>query len=655
MQTKINSRDAAETSTATPIAAAGDKQQAPDGTQNVAPWVAVWQLALTAAAVLAVDPTRLSGVVIRSRAGPVRDAWLREFLAMLPSGAVVKRVPSNIADGRLLGGLELASTLASGRPVAERGVLADCDGGVAIFPMAERMTSYMAAKLASVIDSGVVVVERDGFQLRHETVFAAVLLDEGIEDDESASVALADRLAFQIDLSDFPDRMLREERDGGNAGELAKAFAVSLDDVIAARAGIREVKVSDKVIEALTATAYALGVDGMRAPNLAINASRAIAALNGRSEVSDDDVQLAGRLVLAPRATRLPQSPPPEDGAPREPQPEQEQAQEQTQTPAENEAPPEPDEDETHVDQPLEDLVLAATAAAIPKKLLLKLMMQGNASRGVGKSSGSSGQMRNGSRRGRAAGSVRGDIRSGARINILATLRAAAPWQRLRAQSAVGGLARVGRLHIRKEDFRVNRYQQRAETTTLFVVDASGSSALNRLAEAKGAVELLLADCYIRRDRVGVIAFRGRAAEVLLPATRSLVRAKRSLAGLPGGGGTPLASGIDAAREMAEALSRRGDTVVVVMLTDGKANVARNGVGGNRPLAEADALSAAKSLRQINGLRALFVDTSPTANPRAETLANAMGATYLPLPHAAARTLMHAVQVTVSTSKATVK
>lgn len=655
MQTKINSRDAAETSTATPIAAAGDKQQAPDGTQNVAPWVAVWQLALTAAAVLAVDPTRLSGVVIRSRAGPVRDAWLREFLAMLPSGAVVKRVPSNIADGRLLGGLELASTLASGRPVAERGVLADCDGGVAIFPMAERMTSYMAAKLASVIDSGVVVVERDGFQLRHETVFAAVLLDEGIEDDESASVALADRLAFQIDLSDFPDRMLREERDGGNAGELAKAFAVSLDDVIAARAGIREVKVSDKVIEALTATAYALGVDGMRAPNLAINASRAIAALNGRPEVSDDDVQLAGRLVLAPRATRLPQSPPPEDGAPREPQPEQEQAQEQTQTPAENEAPPEPDEDETHVDQPLEDLVLAATAAAIPKKLLLKLMMQGNASRGVGKSSGSSGQMRNGSRRGRAAGSVRGDIRSGARINILATLRAAAPWQRLRAQSAVGGLARVGRLHIRKEDFRVNRYQQRAETTTLFVVDASGSSALNRLAEAKGAVELLLADCYIRRDRVGVIAFRGRAAEVLLPATRSLVRAKRSLAGLPGGGGTPLASGIDAAREMAEALSRRGDTVVVVMLTDGKANVARNGVGGNRPLAEADALSAAKSLRQINGLRALFVDTSPTANPRAETLANAMGATYLPLPHAGARTLMHAVQVTVSTSKATVK
>jgi magnesium chelatase subunit D len=661
VQTNINSRDAAQTSTATPIVAAGNKQALPDGAQNVASWIAVWRLALTAAAVLAVDPTRLNGVVLRSRAGPVRDTWLREFLAMLPPGAAVKRVPSNIADGRLLGGLDLASTLATGRPVAERGVLADCDGGVAIFPMAERMSSYTAAKLACVIDSGVVIVERDGFQLRHEAAFAAVLLDEGIDDDELASVALADRLAFQIDLSDFPVRLLREEHEGGNAGEMAEAFAVLVGDVIAARASIRGITVSDNAIEALTATAYALGVDGMRAPNLAINTARAIAALNGRAVVSDDDVQLAGRLVLAPRATRLPQ--PPEDAAPSEPEPEQEQPQEQEheqeQAPPEDNSqdqePPEPDQVETNIDQPLEDVVLAATAAAIPEKLLLKLMMQGSASRGASKSSGSSGQVHNGTKRGRAVGSVRGDIRSGARMNVLATLRAAAPWQRLRAQSAVADPARVGRLHIRKEDFRVNRYQERAETTTLFVVDASGSSALNRLAEAKGAVELLLADCYIRRDRVSVIAFRGRTAEVLLPATRSLVRAKRSLAGLPGGGGTPLANGIDAAREMAEALRRRGDTVVVVMLTDGKANVARNGVGGNRPLAEADALSAAKSLRQINGLRALFVDTSPTANPRAETLANAMGATYLPLPHAGARTLMHAVQVAASTSKATAR
>jgi magnesium chelatase subunit D len=93
----------------------------------------------------------------------------------------------------------------------------------------------------------------------------------------------------------------------------------------------------------------------------------------------------------------------------------------------------------------------------------------------------------------------------------------------------------------------VSRFKQRRETTTIFVVDASGSAALHRLAEAKGAVELLLADCYVRRDRVAMLAFRGKGAELMLPPTRSLVRAKRSLAGLPGGGGTPLAAGMDAA------------------------------------------------------------------------------------------------------------
>jgi magnesium chelatase subunit D len=512
------------------------------------------------------------------------------------------------------------------------------------------MSSYTAAKLASVIDSGTVVVERDGFQLRHETKFALVLLDEGVEDEEFASAALADRVAFHLDLGDFPERLLRAEND------TADIFQVSAHDVIAARERLAEVVARDDVIAALTSTAFAIGVEGMRAPNLAVHAARAIAALNGRTVVSDEDVQLAGRLVLASRATRLPSPPPEEENESSETEEAPPEDLSPPDQPPENEDSPDdtdqPEDHEINLDQPLEDVVLAATAASIPEKLLLKLMMQANASRGASKTSGPSGQARHSTKRGRVVGTVRGDIRSGARMNVLATLRAAAPWQRLRAQAvannpsaSVGATARAGRLHIRKEDFRVNRYQERGETTTVFVVDASGSSALNRLAEAKGAVELLLADCYIRRDRVSVIAFRGKQAEVLLPATRSLVRAKRSLAGLPGGGATPLANGIDAAREMAEGLSRRGDTVVVVMLTDGKANVARNGVGGNRPLAEADALSAARSLRAIPGLRALFVDTSPTANPRAEALAHAMGATYLPLPHAGARTLMNAVQV----------
>ena len=229
-------------------------------------------------------------------------------------------------------------------------------------------------------------------------------------------------------------------------------------------------------------------------------------------------------------------------------------------------------------------------------------------------------------------GSRRGEPRGGSRLNVIETLRAAAPWQRLRQREVQLSSAKLpppapvdsrnkpkghaaqleaspstpepARIQVRREDFHVSRFKQVGQTTTLFVVDASGSSALNRLAEAKGAVELLLADCYIRRDSVAVLAFRGKAAELLLPPTRSLARAKRSLAGLPGGGGTPLASAIDAARELADQIRRKGATPIVVLMTDGRGNIARDGSPG-RARADMDALAAARQLR-LAGITALL-------------------------------------------------
>jgi magnesium chelatase subunit D len=250
---------------------------------------------------------------------------------------------------------------------------------------------------------------------------------------------------------------------------------------------------------------------------------------------------------------------------------------------------------------------------------------------------GKAGEWQRGSARGRPAGTLRGEPRNGLRLDLIETLRAAAPWQRLRRAGATDS-----RIRVRPDDFHVTRFRQRRETTTIFVVDASGSAALNRLAEAKGAVELLLADCYVRRDRVAVLAFRGRGAELLLPPTRSLVRAKRSLAGLPGGGGTPLAAAFDAAADLADAVKRRGDTPVVVLLTDGRANVARDGMGG-RARADADAVTSARRLR-LCGCAVLLVDTSPQPHPRAAQLAAEMAATYLPLPHAGSQALSELVQ-----------
>jgi magnesium chelatase subunit D len=195
---------------------------------------------------------------------------------------------------------------------------------------------------------------------------------------------------------------------------------------------------------------------------------------------------------------------------------------------------------------------------------------------------------------------------------------------------------------VRTDDFRVVRRVQRATTTTIFVVDASGSSALNRLAEAKGAVELLLAECYVRRDRVALVAFHGENAELVLPPTRSLVRARRSLAGLPGGGGTPLAAGLDVGGEVADTVRRQGDSPLLVVLTDGRANIGRDRQPG-RPRAEADALLAAQYWR-AQGYAALLVDTSPRSHPAAQALAQAMGGHFLPLPYADSSVLTSAVK-----------
>jgi magnesium chelatase subunit D len=512
--------------------------------------------------------------------------------------------------------------------------MAETDGGVLLAAMAERMSPEVAARLSAALDRGEAVVERDGITQRHAARLGIVALDEGLGEDEKLPPALQERLAMLLDL---------------HAVTPAEAFEVQATipdlqaEVASARALLPSVTMPDPVLQALCAAGVALGASSLRLALLAMRVARIHAALDGRREADADDAAVAVRLVLLPRATQIPAvesaEPPPEDDevpAPEDVPPEE---------PAGSDDPAEPDPDPEHdSDTPLpegalDDLVLQAALASLPAGLLASLQARqqaGDRSRSVGRS----GAVRKSGARGRPAGVRRGEPRGGERLNVIDTLRAAAPWQRLRGRELEAGVA--GRVQVRPEDFHVTRYKPKRETTAIFVVDASGSSALNRLAEAKGAVELLLADCYVRRDKVAVLAFRGRAAELLLPPTRSLVRAKRSLSGLPGGGGTPLAAAIDAAAALADAVARRGDTPLVVLLTDGRANVALDGQGG-RGQAEADALAAAARLR-LGGPAVLLIDTSPRPQPQAARLAQAMQARYLLLPQAGAATMSAAVQ-----------
>lgn len=557
-----------------------------------------WSDAVLAARLCAIDP-RLGGVILRG-GGDARDAVVAALTAALPAGAPVRRVPLHIDSDRLLGGIDLSATLASGRPVSQRGLLAEADGGLVILPMAERIADTTASAMAAAIDTGVLIAERDGVALHSPATFVTVALDDGRDDDDRPAAALADRIAFWFDLPDCRTSPIYDTQERAISVDVAPP--------------------TPDMMEAIAATTIALGIASARAPLLALRAARASARLDGRAIMTEADLAIAARLVLGPRATTLP------------PLPEAE--------PAEQPATPPPPSDaaadgETTGDpKPIEDVVLEAAMASLPPDLLAAIAAGG--ARRLPQAGGQGrGAKQRVATRGRPVGVRAGIPRGGLRLSLIDTLRAAAPWQRLRD-------APPGRVRIRRDDLRIRRFEKRQEATTIFAVDASGSSAVARLAEAKGAVELLLAEAYVKRAQVALIAFRGVAAELILPPTRSLTRARKALAALPGGGGTPLAAGLTAARALADAARKRGRTPFVVVLTDGRANVAADGAMV-RGVAEADADSAARAIG-ADGVRSAFVDISARPRPEGARIAALMRARYLPLPRANARSVHAAVR-----------
>jgi magnesium chelatase subunit D len=566
-------------------------------------------------ALFAVAPSGFGGIRLRAPHGPDRATALSRLQHLLPPGTPWRKLPMNVDEGRLTGGLDLGATLQAGRPVVQRGLLSEADGGIVTVAMAERMPPATAARIAAVLDTGEAVIERDGISHRTSARFGLLLLDEGIGEDEQPPAALLDRIAFHVGLQ--PD----DEQPPFDAATVA-----------AARDSYRAMALSVEQCAQLAAASLSLGVESVRALGFAARAARAAAALEDAPAVTDDHLALAMRLVFAPRATRLPEgadAPPPDTDTPN-PEPESPEAE-----PVE--APP--GEQTSEGPQCGQDTMeVAAQAAVLPQSVLQCVAARGKLSRAFGRA-GRVGAAASGSGRGRPAGVMAGMPGRGARLNLLATLRAAAPWQKLRRGAED---ERQAGIRVLRDDWRVTRLKHRSETATIFVVDASGSSALHRLGEAKGAVELMLADCYTRRDQVALIAFRGTTAEIALPPTRSLARARRCLAGVPGGGGTPLATAIETAADLALSLRGKGRAPVIVLLSDGRANVSRDG-RGDRAQADADAQAAARRLR-VADIPTIVIDTATRPGEPSRRFASAAAARYLPLPHADAAAISLAVQ-----------
>lgn len=549
-----------------------------------------WARVQTALALLAIDPAGLGGLWLRARAAPLRDRVTDAIATAL--GQPQHRLHPAIADDTLYGGLDLAATLASGQRVLTRGLLAT--PATLILTMAERCPAGLAARLSAALDAG------EGHRI--------VALDEGAEEDETLPSALADRLALFLDLSDLlwsdcPDPTPAPAR------------------LATARATLSAVALPTEALATLTRAAAELGIASLRAPRLAAAAARAHAAWQGRDSVTEADLIAAAELVYAHRATAQPQA----TEAPNDPPP----------------PPPEPDRNtdptasEDSVPLPTEVMVEAALAA-LPRDIL-EALAAGRAARAA-KSAAGSGAERAGNRRGRPLPSRPGRLAQGARIDLVATLRAAAPWQPLRrAQTPRPDAA----LLVRAADIRLKRFKETSDRVLIFAVDASGSAAFARLAEAKGAVELLLAQAYARRDHVALVAFRGTAAELILPPTRSLVQTKRRLAGVPGGGGTPLASALQLALATAAQAKARGLTPTIAILTDGRGNIALDGTP-DRARAEDEARRLARQIR-ATGTPALVIDVATRPQPALSALAQDMAAPYLALPRADAHRLSAAL------------
>lgn len=537
-----------------------------------------WARAALCLRLLLSAPGYLAGATIRMRASPDRDRLLTSLESLH-----MRRLHPSISDEQLFGGLDLSATLNSNQIIENKGILSDpC---TMVIGMAERCGSDLAAKLAH--------------QMDRDVGHCLIALDEGAEPDETLPPALAERLPFHI----APQGRMPKDWRVVPAGTLSVTPAA--------------VTASAADAETLALLAAQFGIDSLRAPLMALRVARVHAATHKRTCLEQTDLEVAARLVFPHRATRLPQAEP------------------------ENEAPPPPNpetsqEAESDASSPMPegDMLVEAVRALLPPDLLAGLVPAGTGRRMGGDGAG---QKRKGNRRGRPLPSRPGRLDGRSRIDLIATLRAAAPWQPIRrkAQPDTPGLL------IRPSDIRLKRYVEQSDRLLIFAVDASGSAAVSRLNEAKGAVELLLAQAYAARDHVALISFRGTTAELLLPPTRSLVQTKRRLASLPGGGGTPLATGLQQALALATQTRSKGLTPTLIVLTDGRANIALDG-STNRTQAMEDAEQMARVFR-THGIQTLVIDMSARPQAGLKALAGQFDGQYLPLPRADAQALTGAV------------
>lgn len=581
--------------------------------------VTYWRDALLAIRIAALGGASIGGIWVKARAGGARESFLERLRAAYPATCPWVRLPATATPDMLRGGIDLSASAAAGRLVAQHGLLAKAANGVLLIPMAERLEPATAAIIAGCMDRG-------------QDRFTVLALDESAEPEESLPSALANRLGLLVDLGPVRWRDTEADDDTPKAAGTPDWRRITLDD---------------SLLRLLAETAGSAGHRSLPVLRHLALIARLHAALMRRDRATTEDVLAALRLCLGLR-------PEPSQEQPQQEQPQPEQSQQasppdQTQQAADSPPPPADEGDGTDrpgpsdID-PASEWLSEAEAGSIDGLPAFGVAERSAAPRSR---AGKAGAQQKNARRGRPFGVTASPPYPGARPDLMATLRTAAPWQRLRRLHRDASLT-TPRLLIRPEDFRYRRLRHPVPSTAIFLVDASGSTALERLGETKGAIEQLLARCYVRRDEVALVAFRGTGASIILPPTRSLTLAKRTLSGLPGGGPTPLVSGLDTGFGLAQSVRRQGGTPILVLLTDGSGNIARDG-SPNRALAR-EQLGQAAALYRGHRLKTICIDIARRPREQVAALAADLGADHHVLRHASAAALSEMVYASMSGS-----